>query len=178
MEMETPWGASQSASVIAEGITVHSTASHGGIELSESRIAALPDGLQEFKPWAGRGWYEEDCDYGVVVLAFPSSFGCQSAYYARSALRREYLSAKVGSAYYQTSQWAEINRMADMYEATLGEKYEIGCEGSAAGGGWWFDATACTGGDRIRVIGPRAFSLPTHFTLVEVAAAGLKVVRQ
>lgn len=72
--MKTPWGKADSAEKIAEGITFYSTPSHGGVKLSPERLASMPAMLREIKPFAGPGWYEEDCDYSLVVLAFPECF--------------------------------------------------------------------------------------------------------
>jgi hypothetical protein len=34
----------------------------------------MPKALREFKPFAGPNWYEEDCDWAIVALAFPQFF--------------------------------------------------------------------------------------------------------
>jgi hypothetical protein len=34
----------------------------------------MPKPLRDFKPFAGRNWYEEDCDWAIVALAFPQHF--------------------------------------------------------------------------------------------------------
>lgn len=77
--VETPWGPAQHIREIAPGIVSYSTASHGGIHLSPERIAEMPKPLQKFVPFGGeqRGpgrWFEEDCDWAVVALAFPQFF--------------------------------------------------------------------------------------------------------
>lgn len=75
----TPWGIAQSQRSIADGITTYSTASHGGIELSEERLAAMPAALREFLPFSGQpGWYEEDVDWSIVALAFPEAFDAKT----------------------------------------------------------------------------------------------------
>ena len=71
--VSTPWGPAQGSRNIAEGITFHTTSSHGGIELSPTRLA-MPAELRNSPPWAGEGWYEEDCDWAIVALAFPQHF--------------------------------------------------------------------------------------------------------
>ena len=63
--MHTPWGASQSVVPLAEGIISVSTASHGGVKLSPERQRAMPWALAMNEPW-----YEEDCDWSLVYLAF------------------------------------------------------------------------------------------------------------
>jgi hypothetical protein len=44
------------------------------LHLPPERVAEMPKPLREFKPWAGPNWYEEDCDWCVVALAFPQFF--------------------------------------------------------------------------------------------------------
>lgn len=70
----TPWGHPQTCREIAPGILHYETASHGGMQLSSERQAAMPPILREIEPFAGPGWYEEDCDMGLVMLAFPECF--------------------------------------------------------------------------------------------------------
>ena len=72
--IHTPWGVPDFVKEIAPGITCYSTPSHGGYHLSDARVASMPKPLREFKPWAGHGWYEEDCDWSIVALAFPQFF--------------------------------------------------------------------------------------------------------
>ena len=70
----SPWGAVQTFKEIAPGIYHVTTAGHGGFGVSEDRLKEMPKPLQEFETWAGRGWYEEDCDWAIVVIAFSSFF--------------------------------------------------------------------------------------------------------
>ena len=74
MIQETPWGVAQHHKRIADGIDWFSTASHGGLRVSISRLLQMPENLRSIKTWAGVGWYEEDCDWAVVVVAFPDCF--------------------------------------------------------------------------------------------------------
>ena len=71
--MHTPWGASQQVTEVAPGIRWVSTASHGGFHLDAERNAKVP-WVWRAASFAGRGmdgWYEEDCDWSMVVLTFP-----------------------------------------------------------------------------------------------------------
>ncbi len=75
----TPWGFANHIVEIAPGIVSYSTPSHGGIHLSDERIAEMPKALQDFVPFGspqpGPGrWFEEDADWSVVALAFPEFF--------------------------------------------------------------------------------------------------------
>src|SRR4051812_49058082 len=77
--VETPWGHPDTVTEIAPGIVSYSTPSHGGIWLSPERIGEMPRPLQEFVPFGGKQsgpgrWFEEDCDWSVVALAFPQFF--------------------------------------------------------------------------------------------------------
>lgn len=69
-----PWGKVESPHEIAPGIWTVSTPSHGGILVSAERRAAMPTHLRDFQTFAGGNWYEEDCDWSVVALAFPEYF--------------------------------------------------------------------------------------------------------
>jgi hypothetical protein len=75
----TPWGHPDTVKEVAVGIVSYSTPSHGGFWLSPERVAEMPKPLREFVPFggpqAGPGrWFEEDCDWSVVALAFPQFF--------------------------------------------------------------------------------------------------------
>jgi hypothetical protein len=70
----TPWGLAQTEHIIADGITGYTTASHGGIKISQKRFDRMPQPIKDFIPWAGPLWYEEDMDVCLVVLAFPDDF--------------------------------------------------------------------------------------------------------
>lgn len=72
--MNTPWGESQSITLIADGIQFVSTPSHGGFLLTPERREAMPQPYQSIQTFAGGNWYEEDCDYALVMLAFPQYF--------------------------------------------------------------------------------------------------------
>lgn len=65
----TPWGMAQLSRQFADGIVLHSTASHGGFHLDENANAtvhALYRNNTEF--------YEEDCEWAKVAHAFPQLF--------------------------------------------------------------------------------------------------------
>lgn len=81
----TPWGPPQASEKIAPGITFYSTASHGGVKLSEARQREMPEALRLEKPW-----YEEDCEFARVVLAFPDHFSEKQLETAQSTLKDYY----------------------------------------------------------------------------------------
>ena len=65
----TPWGASQGASIYADGVVFYDTPSHGGFHLSTERNAKVPPVLR-----ADGSWYEEDECWAIVAITFPHLF--------------------------------------------------------------------------------------------------------
>lgn len=69
MPTSTPWGASQDARSVTRGIMFYSTASHGGYHVSPTLNNKMHPALRN-----RNGWYEEDCEWAFVALAFPKHF--------------------------------------------------------------------------------------------------------
>lgn len=83
MNTFNPWGISQHTETIAEGIVSVSTAGHGGLLLSEERLAAMPRELRCNVYGHGQtNAFEEDCEWALVALAFPECFNDRSIMYA------------------------------------------------------------------------------------------------
>jgi hypothetical protein len=68
--MYTPWGKVQIKTKITRGINFYSTAGHGGFKVSKTWLSKMPKHLVNED-----GWYEKDCEWCKVVLAFPELFG-------------------------------------------------------------------------------------------------------
>jgi len=81
MPTHTPWGISDTEKQIAPGIMGYTTPSHGGYHLSAERLAEMPAGWKSVHGYSA-GWYEEDCTWSLVVLAFPEAFDAFSLTYA------------------------------------------------------------------------------------------------
>ena len=75
-----PWGAVQASKVVADGIFWFSTASHAGFALSQDRYEQMPDHLKACS-FTDDEFFEEDCSWCAVVIAFPDFFnqGMQAA---------------------------------------------------------------------------------------------------
>lgn len=75
---ETPWGAAQRVERICDGVYQVSTASHGGIYVSDERINEVDDAWRVYaSKWShgfGDQWFEEDCAVCGVFEAFPKHF--------------------------------------------------------------------------------------------------------
>lgn len=71
----SPWGKPDFVREIAPGIWSVWTPSHGGYRVSAERLAAMPAALREFQTFNNNdGWYEEDCDWAIVCVAYPVEF--------------------------------------------------------------------------------------------------------
>ncbi|TDP89583.1 hypothetical protein EDF62_3336 [Leucobacter luti] len=57
VDSRTPWGNADHVTQPAPGISIVSTAGHGGVKLSRERNAKIPPALRQ-----KNGWYEEDCE--------------------------------------------------------------------------------------------------------------------
>lgn len=99
----TPWGPAQTAERIAPGITFYSTASHGGYHLTAPMNAKVPAVLKRasFCGQGLKGWYEEDCDWAIVVYTFKEHFD-----------ERHYLAALDSLKSYHAEAWDRINQKA------------------------------------------------------------------
>ena len=83
--VNTPWGKPDVWSNVAEGIATYSTPSHGGYWLSRERMLQMPANLRQCS-FTRDNWFEEDCSWCAVVLAFPQYF--EDAHY--KAAKRTY----------------------------------------------------------------------------------------
>ncbi|AEI04539.1 hypothetical protein OCA5_pHCG300940 (plasmid) [Afipia carboxidovorans OM5] len=81
----TPWGASQGATVYADGVVCHSTAGHGGFHLDAAHNAKVHPALR-----TRGGWYEEDSAWAAVAQAFPELFTDYERHHAEQTIRDWY----------------------------------------------------------------------------------------
>ena len=78
--MYTPWGTASSITDIGNGIKNVTTPSHGGYFVPNAKLASIPEEHQAVAAsWSGsRNWYEEDCCWAYVCLAFPELFPAEA----------------------------------------------------------------------------------------------------
>ena len=81
----TPGGPAQTAEIYADGVAFFTTAGHGGFKLARARNAAMPKALR-----VAGGWYEEDCEWAKVAVAFPDLFTKSERRSAEESLRHWY----------------------------------------------------------------------------------------
>ena len=76
--MQTPWGKAEFIDTIAPGIVFYASNSHGGFHLSADRLEKIdPRGRAYAAKWShgfGNSWFEEDCAWSAVAIAFPQYF--------------------------------------------------------------------------------------------------------
>lgn len=66
----TPWGKAQTRQEIVAGVVEITTARHGGLWVSKSRLTDMPDSLRSLGDPHKPQFFEEDCAYAAVLLAF------------------------------------------------------------------------------------------------------------
>lgn len=81
----TPWGPSQGATIYAEGVVFHSTASHGGFHLSAERNRVVHSMLR-----VSGGFYEEDEAWAIVAITYPHLFTSFERRCAEKAVKDSY----------------------------------------------------------------------------------------
>jgi hypothetical protein len=74
--MQTPWGESDSIEIIAPGVYLVTTPSHGGIKVETPILDRIPYEYKvvSFGGLGFHGWFEEDGDWCIPVLALPDLF--------------------------------------------------------------------------------------------------------
>jgi hypothetical protein len=77
----SPWGKPDSVTELADGIFEVCTPSHGGIAVRFDLLDRIPAAHRDYArrwshsfSWDHYGWFEEDCAWTAVALAFPEAF--------------------------------------------------------------------------------------------------------
>lgn len=85
----SPWGHVQTITLVVDGITQVHTAEHGGLWVSRSRLDQMPAALRSCNTYSGAGgpWFEEDCEFALVVAAFPDAFTPRLCHAAAATIR-------------------------------------------------------------------------------------------
>ena len=123
----TPWGATQHYSEIAPGISQLSTAGHGGLHLSTERQLQVPPALL-IETFAGLPWYEEDCDWALVALAFPDHFDGRSLHHAIGTVRSYHEKVKLDDYLQGHVTGQAAAKKAAVWFAEHKQQWEFGCQ--------------------------------------------------
>lgn len=83
----TPWGPADHEESSVDGIVRVQTPSHGGLWLNAARWRELRAAFPTWKGYAPEQWLEEDCDWALAALVFPSDFTARDCFYAVQAVR-------------------------------------------------------------------------------------------
>jgi hypothetical protein len=112
---ETPWGSADGHRwlfVGGEGESVEwfTTPSHGGFKVSDAARAKWPVALRDFRPFAGNGWYEEDCDWAIVAMAMPHLFSDEDKQRAEWTIRSTASWSGGGQRWTAVRDWIEARQ--------------------------------------------------------------------
>ena len=66
-------------------VMMFTTPSHGGFHVTGDALLRIPEAHRV--GFAGRGWFEEDCDWAIVVHFLPELFDPRDVEMARETLR-------------------------------------------------------------------------------------------
>lgn len=105
---ESPWGHIQTEEWLIPGVQTITTAGHGGFKVTERKLEDMPEYLAECA-FPEPGYFEEDCNWALVVLAFWSEF-------AGTDWRK--FAVPTALHYYpkQYAKWHESLNLKTMYE--------------------------------------------------------------
>jgi len=143
----TPWGAAQWVSHTAPGVVQVSTAGHGGVKLSPERNKMIHPALRN-----ASGWYEEDCEAGIVAWAHPDA--CPQPGQSPEEVA-------------ESGRQTVVNWFPDGYEKVTGERIPVG-ESHAKDERLWQEAHA---NDEVAVSAIRSSQF-ADFTEVTVRRGG------
>jgi hypothetical protein len=155
----SPWGPIQNQKQIAPGIVSVSTASHGGIYVSDEMREKMPEDIRNCKTWTEKNWYEEDCDWAQVCLAFPEFFKERDYYFAVQSAQ--------GCEYMRHLITPERKARSDKFIAENGYKFEwTGSSGGSHGYTVWARNIADRS-IRLEKTFPAVVAIPPIFTREE-----------
>lgn len=189
--MNTPWGKADHQKRYGSApnyVMFYSTPSHGGFLVSFDMGEKMPPGLRAVPTWAGTNaygkWYEEDCDWAIVALAFPALFEPKQILAAVETANTVWAdkgeeAMPVVRAWLRSAEAVGVCEIAARYEIENAHKFRKGCE-NTGGDGWSVSATNIAGDKSVSLFFPkgenRFYELPSPFTLEDVAQCGGLVV--
>ncbi len=80
--MQTPWGKSDYQKEVTKEIVFHATPGHGGYKVYDKQNKRIPDYMRK-----DQGWYEEDCEWALVVVSLPEFFPEKTVLEAKNTFR-------------------------------------------------------------------------------------------
>jgi len=141
----TPWGEADSVHKVTDGIIFYHTPRHGGYLITDARREEMPEALREFQTFAGGNWYEEDCDAGLIVLAFPAHFSPYAVWTCLAHVKQMTDTARFENLRYYPKWYGLLDRWGGP-ERDLVE--EIAAKWEREHTGWWQRGSMWTIRDR------------------------------
>lgn len=156
----TPWGPIQIQVTLAPGLVKFKTPAHGGYWITRERQAQMPEDLRNVRPFAGERWYEEDCDWILLALAFPLLFAGDEVYTATKIAQELHPHLATAERLERAAKWIKENE----------DKYEVSYAGTQAGG-WRIVARNMATRAKLERVFRRVPELPPVFTREQFLAA-------
>jgi len=156
MSWSTPWGASQMATIYAEGIVSHVTAGHGGFKLSAERNSKVHPMLR-----SSDGFYEEDCCWAAVAIAFPNLFTAYERRVAEKTLKDGEPDAWEAITGDMLAAGEPLEKDRQAFEAAHAENWIVISALRSDHHPGMTEVIATRGGKRDHHIGERRFLVPT-----------------
>lgn len=82
----TPWGGADYRQIYSKDVSFYGTPSHGGYRVSGKSLKRIPEQFRQTQ-FAPLGWYEEDCDWAIVVHFLPELFTDEEREQAEESIR-------------------------------------------------------------------------------------------
>jgi hypothetical protein len=131
----SPWGAVQHEHRYSADVVSVSTAGHGGFHAVGAARRRIDELFPTFQPWAGAGWYEEDCDWSIVAIALPELFDDGALVGAVRTVRHstEYLAEPRTWLESADPQAVAIRGRVARFESAVADQWRTGSMGTADG---------------------------------------------
>lgn len=119
MKLDTPWGNPDGIRAMGRGVLLVSTASHGGIFVPDDLLHAMPAALK-CNFYGGGNWFEEDCEWALVCLAYPELFAAASWPCAAQTIQ----TYNYGGTYHSAAQWL-ASSAGDSFRARISPPADV-----------------------------------------------------
>lgn len=157
VQVNTPWGPSQGATLFAEGVMFHSTASHGGFHLTPRRNCSIHPALNRPK-----GFYEEDAEWAAVAQGLPELFTTRERRQADETIRHHWPEAweRIHGRLLEPGESRERDRQ--IFERRHAEDWIVIAAVRSDHRRGFTEVVATRGGKRDERVGERRFLVPAE----------------
>lgn len=133
----------------------------------------MPEALRDYATYAGPGWYEEDCDWALVVASFPELFDDYHKYAAWDMMRSYHVA--VLAEFAESDAGRLFCQNCETYGRTMGDRFRLSSmsTGATCPDGWSVRAVSLDGKRRIAWTQTEHPQLAAPFTLEQVQAVAV-----